>query len=202
MRPSRKSSATVSQNCAAKRCNSVDAQSEAVVEMNPSDARFDLEAIFEAQYERIACVIARVIRDPGRAEELAVEVFLKLSRDPLDKEDRSKVVGWLYRTAVRMALDELRKQARRKRFDGLLTLIRRPPTPEELLSVAQEQNRVRAALGAITPRQAELLLLRSQGLNYDELASTLDLNPASVGTLLSRAQQAFRKEYVEQHGDK
>jgi RNA polymerase sigma-70 factor (ECF subfamily) len=55
-------------------------------------------------------------------------------------------------------------------------------------------------LGALSPRQAELLLLRSQGLNYDELASTLDLNPASVGTLLSRAQQAFRKEYVEKYG--
>jgi RNA polymerase sigma-70 factor (ECF subfamily) len=184
----------------------MDARHEAVVEingeingeMNSNHAQLDLEAIFEAQYERIARVIARVIRDPGRAEELAVEVFLKWSHTPLAQG--SKAETWLYRTAARMALDELRKQARRNRYDGLSAWVRKPPTPEELHAAAEEQNKVRAVLGALSPRQAELLLLRSQGLNYDELASTLDLNPASVGTLLSRAQQAFRKEYVEKYG--
>jgi RNA polymerase sigma-70 factor, ECF subfamily len=52
----------------------------------------------------------------------------------------------------------------------------------------------------IARRQAELLLLRSHGLSYEELASTLHLNPASVGTLLARAQQAFRKEYINRYG--
>jgi RNA polymerase sigma-70 factor (ECF subfamily) len=203
----------VSQKCLAERCNSVDARNEAVIEingeMNSNNAQLDLEAIFEAQYERIARVIARVIRDPGRAEELAVEVFLKWSRSPLARDSKaqgskaeiSKSEAWLYRTAARLALDELRKQVRRKRYDGLSAWVRKPPTPEELHAAAEEQNKVRAVLGALAPRQAELLLLRSQGLNYDELASTLDLNPASVGTLLSRAQQAFRKEYVEKYGE-
>jgi len=51
------------------------------------------------------------------------------------------------------------------------------------------------------PRQAELLLLRSDGHSYDELAGSLSLNPASVGTLLSRAKQAFRKEYVKRYSE-
>ena len=36
--------------------------------------------------------------------------------------------------------------------------------------------------------------------SYEELALSLGLNPASVGTLLGRAQQAFRKEYLERYG--
>ena len=36
-----------------------------------------LDAIFRVHYERIARVIGRVIHDQARAEELAVEVFLK-----------------------------------------------------------------------------------------------------------------------------
>jgi RNA polymerase sigma-70 factor (ECF subfamily) len=48
--------------------------------------------------------------------------------------------------------------------------------------------------------QAELLILRSDGLTYDEIAQALDLNPSSVGTLLSRAEAAFRKEYVRRYG--
>jgi RNA polymerase sigma-70 factor, ECF subfamily len=34
------------------------------------------------------------------------------------------------------------------------------------------------------------------------LAAALKLNPASVGTLLSRAQQAFRKEYIQRYGER
>jgi len=167
--------------------------------MGTGEARFDLETIFRAQYERIARVIAGVIRDPARAEELAVEVFLKWSRNPQAQGD--KAVGWLYRAAVRAGLDELRRQARRGKYESLLGFIRGSPTPEEVRAAKEEQEKVRLVLRAIQSRQAELLLLRSQGLSYDELASALDLNPASVGTLLSRAQQAFRKEYLKRYGE-
>ena len=57
-----------------------------------------------------------------------------------------------------------------------------------------------AVLAVIQPRQAELLVLRSQGLSYDELAGALDLKPASIGTFLIRAEQAFRKEYIKRYG--
>ena len=181
-----------------KRYNFVDASSEAVAELNSHEGRFDLETIFHAQYERIARVIARVIRDPARAEELAVEVFLKWSRNPRAQGENAQ--GWLYRTAVRAGLDELRRQTRRSRYEHLLGFVRASPTPEEIRSAKEEQEQVRLVLSVITPRQAELLLLRSHGLSYEELASTLDLNPASVGTLLSRAQDAFRKEYLKRYG--
>jgi DNA-binding CsgD family transcriptional regulator len=70
-----------------------------------------------------------------------------------------------------------------------------------LLCVGDEvQERVRAVLAALQSRQAELLVLRSHGFSYEELALSLDLNPVSVGTLLGRAQQAFRKEYVARYG--
>ena len=78
----------------------------------------------------------------------------------------------------------------------------RPPhSPDELLSAAREQNRVRTVLAAVPAREAALLLLRSDGCSYDEMAATLSLNPASVGTLLVRARGAFRKEYVRRYGE-
>jgi RNA polymerase sigma-70 factor (ECF subfamily) len=74
------------------------------------------------------------------------------------------------------------------------------PTPEDVRSAAEEQERVRLVLAVIEPRQAELLVLRSHDLSYDELAAALELNPASIGTVLSRAQDAFRKEYIKRYG--
>src|SRR5438067_12151755 len=84
-----------------------------------------LDAIFRAHYERIARVIGRVVHDQARAEELAVEVFLKWWRNPQAQGDNAE--GWLYRASVREALDELRRQTRRSRFERLFSFIRESP---------------------------------------------------------------------------
>jgi RNA polymerase sigma-70 factor, ECF subfamily len=176
----------------------VQANSEAVSAAPVPTIPLDLESVFHAQYARLARTIAGVIRDPARAEELAVEVLLKWSRTPAAQREGSD--GWLYRTAVRAGLDELRRQARRGRYERLFGFARKSSAPDELLAARQEQEKVRLILTTLRPRQAELLVLRSQGLSYDQLAVTLKLNPASVGTLLSRAQKEFRKEYVKRYG--
>lgn len=163
-----------------------------------TDQAFDFESTFRAQYDRIARVIARVVKDRARAEELAVEVFLKFWRSPSAHSEKAE--GWLYRTAVRKGLDELRQRTRRGRYERLLGFGRAVPTPEDVRTVAEEQERVRLVLAAIESRQAELLVLRSHGLSYDEVASALELNPASVGTMLGRAQDTFRKEYLKRYG--
>lgn len=175
---------------------------EAVVELAINEAGIDLETIFRSQYARIARVIAGVIRDPARAEELAVEVFLKWERTPKAQSEGAE--GWLYRAAVRVALNELRRQALRRRCENLIGFVRRgktaESTPHEIYAARQEREQVRTVLNAIGRKKAELLLLRSSGLTYDEVAAALGMNPASVGTLLSRALEAFRNEFIERYG--
>ena len=168
------------------------------VEALAREAPLDLETIFHAQYERVARVVATVLRDPARAEELAVEVFLRWSKNPDAQGEQAE--GWLYRTAVRIGLDELRRQERRRRYEGMLHLFRTAPTPEDIRSSNEDRGRVHAVLATLNARQAGMLVLRSQGFSYDELARALKLNPASVGTLLGRAQQAFRKEFLKRYG--
>jgi RNA polymerase sigma-70 factor (ECF subfamily) len=161
---------------------------------------FDFEEVFRSDYARIARAITRIIGDPARAEDLAVEAFWRLWRTPSAQGDSSG--GWLYRTAVRLAVDELRRRARRARYEPLLTFFSRAPrTPDDLLSADEEQGQVRTVLAAMAPRQAELLLLRNDGLPYEELAAALSINAASVGTLLGRAKAAFRKEFVKRYGE-
>jgi RNA polymerase sigma-70 factor (ECF subfamily) len=160
----------------------------------------DFESVFHAHYDRIARVIARLVRDPARAEELAVEVFWKFWRNP--QAHGEKAGGWLYRTAVRMGLNELRDGERRARYERLSDLARALPTPEQERAAAEEREHVRQVLATLDPQKAELLLLRGSGLTYEEVAGALDLNPASVGTLISRAQEAFRKEYISQFGER
>jgi len=177
----------------------VNGRSKAVVEMRTADAPFDFDTFFYAHYDRTARAIARVIRDPARSEELAVEVFWKLWRHPGAHGEHAS--GWLYRVAIRTALNELRRRARSDHYESLSDSRESSPTPEEVHAVAEEQRQVRTVLAAIDSRKAELLLLRSSGLSYEELASSLNMNPKSVGSLLSRAQETFRKEYIKLYGE-
>ena len=83
---------------------------------------------------------------------------------------------------------------------GLLHAGSAPATPEQIHRATEQQERVRSILARMEHRQAEFLVLQSHGFRYDEIASILDLNATSVGTLLARAQQAFRKEYSRRYG--
>lgn len=176
----------------------MDALSETIAGAERREGWEDVERVFRRHYAKLARVIAKLIRDPARAEELAVEVCLRWSASRQAEGEHGE--RWLYRAAVETGLNELRHQIRRGRYERLVAFVRGSPTPEELAVARQEQERVRGLLAAMAPRQAELLVLRGQGFTYEELAAALHLNPASVGTLLSRAQQAFRKEYTRRYG--
>jgi RNA polymerase sigma-70 factor (ECF subfamily) len=185
----------------------VDASEEIQLTFDPGacvgDAA-DLERIFHLQYPRLVALLARITRDRGHAEELASEVFCRLSSRPALLRPESNVEAWLYRTAVNLGLDALRVEARRRRKEQAASaeVVRSTGGGGPLADMlrAERQARVQAVLEALKPVSARLLLLRHAGLSYTELAAALALNPASIGTLLARAASEFEKKYRQLHG--
>jgi RNA polymerase sigma factor (sigma-70 family) len=176
----------------------MNAGSETLAEAATPLETADLGNLFHLHYPRVARVIARIVNDPGRAEELAVDVFWKFVRR--QQAHDASPGGWLYRAAIRKGLDELRRQQRQEKYERLLSLFGTSPSPEHLHSAAEDQRQVRAVLAILRRRDSELLILRSEGLSYQEIAQVLQLNETSVGTLLRRAQETFRKEYIKRYG--
>jgi RNA polymerase sigma-70 factor (ECF subfamily) len=160
----------------------------------------EFDALFRAHYRRICRVIYRIVGQPDLAESLAAEAFWKLhERRP---ERLTNAEAWLCRTGVRLGLDSLRKDRRRTRYESAVTPPDHAPhNPEDDLARTREQERVRQVLAVIKPDHAALLMLRAEGLSYQELAAALRVNPASVGTMLARAESKFRQEYEKRHGD-
>ena len=70
-----------------------------------------------------------------------------------------------------------------------------PPAPSQGAEESETRDRVRAALDRLDERERQLLLLRAEGYSYRDLAGALELNEASVGTLLARAKRAFREVF-------
>ena len=69
--------------------------------------------------------------------------------------------------------------------------------PEGEAIASEERAQVRAALARLPDRTATLLVLRHSGLTYDEVAATLGIAVDQVGTRLRRAQDAFKKEVLD-----
>jgi len=188
-------------------CISVDASEEIPLSFCPkarAAAAASLEDIFRLQYPRLVGVLARITSDRGRAEELASEVFSRLASRPALFRPESNMGGWLYRTAVNLGLDALRVEARRRRNEQAAgaEIARHASTGDPLSDVlrSEQRARVRAVLATLKPVSAKLLLLRHAGFSYGELADTLAIKPASVGTLLARAAAEFEKKYRSLHG--
>jgi RNA polymerase sigma-70 factor (ECF subfamily) len=66
--------------------------------------------------------------------------------------------------------------------------------PAVTVAASETRQEVRAVLARLPERSAAMLALRYAGLSYAEIAAALDVRASSVGTLLRRAEDAFRRE--------
>ncbi len=155
------------------------------------------EAIFNAQWDRVIAVLFRLVGDQDEAQDLALEVFLRLHRQP--PTDRRNLAGWLYRVATNLGLNALRARKRRRRYEeqaGKYALETPPITnPAIIIEKNEQREQVQRALLQIKPRSAQLLTLRHSGFSYAELAEVINVSPRSIGTLLARAEREFEKAY-------
>ncbi len=162
------------------------------------EAGSSFEAIFSAHYGRIVRLLARLVRTHSQAEELASEVFWKLYNQPAAAALWSNVGGWLYRTATHAGIDAIRASDRRKQYEAAAVRDRQLTTegPLDELLRAENRERVRTVLGGMRPAQAQMLLMRESGASYKEIAEAIEAAPSGIGTLLTRAEEEFRKRYL------
>lgn len=167
------------------------------------------ESVFERfyldHYSRVVSVLFRLTSSRTEAEDLANEVFWKLYRRQSLPDSDGNVAGWLYRIATNLGIDVLRKNARRRQHEQdaakLADESRHAIGPLDEILIAERRQSVRLALAELKPVQAQALILRASGFSYQEVAEALGVKRVSIGTLLLRAEEAFRKKYRARGGE-
>lgn len=156
------------------------------------DRRF--EELFDAHFKRIHRFVSRLSGDRELAADLAQESFVRLYRRGSVPQ---RVEAWLITVALNLFRNAKSTRSRRRR---LLTPSRgehlhadAPLSPAQALDADAVRRRVRVAIDRLPERERSMLLLRAEGCSYRDIAAALDLNEASVGTLLARARSAFRE---------
>jgi RNA polymerase sigma-70 factor (ECF subfamily) len=167
--------------------------------------RGDAQA-FRVLYERHARAMVafchRFVKDAGRAEELAQDVFVKLHRAAHRYSPSARFKTFLYRVATNHCLNELRRgeYAARAASPDASDGAGRPdldalPSPQASPQQALEHTRLAGAVvrlldGLPGKQRAAFVLCRFEGLSYQEIAETLETSVSAVKSLVHRATVA------------
>jgi RNA polymerase sigma-70 factor (ECF subfamily) len=154
----------------------------------------ELERLFKTYHVALVRYLTRRLGDRDWAEEVAQETFLRaLRQDNLTNER-----AWLFAVATNLVRDEARREDRRRNKLRLLAEESRDvhvESQESALERAQEAALARKAIDALAERDRLALLMREEGLNYEEIAQALDLSVGSIGTTLARARRRLVESY-------
>jgi RNA polymerase sigma-70 factor (ECF subfamily) len=163
----------------------------------------EFETVFVQHYTRVYGVLFRLVGDRDEAEDLALETFWRLWQRPPARSEN--LAGWLYRVATHLGYNALRAAKRRLRYEeeaGRDAIdIASLPDPAHEADRRAERTRARDTLRRMSPRDAQLLILRHSGFSYKEIAAALNVSPNSIGTLLARAEEEFERLYRHDPSD-
>jgi RNA polymerase sigma-70 factor (ECF subfamily) len=160
----------------------------------------ELERLFKLYHTPLVRYLTRRLGDRDWAEEVAQETFLRALRQDALTSERS----WLFAVATNLVRDEARKDERRRRHLQLLAAEERDRVvePEDgALERAQERAMARKAVDALAERDRLALLMREEGLDYNEIAEALGLSVGSIGTTLARARRRLAESYEALQAD-
>ena len=154
-----------------------------------------LRALFDTYRQPLVRYLTRQTGDRDWAEEIAQETFVRALKQDVIASERS----WIFAVAMNLMRDEARRDARHRRRLELMrdeakagSVVMPGPTSMER---DEEREMARQAVASLAERDRDALLMREEGLSYDEIAAALDLSAGSVGTTLSRARRRLMDAY-------
>lgn len=171
-----------------------------------SDEAFDYLVTY--YHGTVYNLVYGILGNATDAADVTQDVFIKVFRGIHGFRGSSSLKTWLYKVAVRQALNQRRwcwrhhrdqvsidagEEGKSSRFD----LPDAKATPFDECAVHEMQAKVRKALATVPPKFRSAVILRDlEGLAYEEIAEVLDI---SVGTVKSRILRGRRvlKENLE-----
>jgi RNA polymerase sigma-70 factor (ECF subfamily) len=141
----------------------------------------------------------QIARSTGESEDLVQITFLKLFDQLKRRVPIQNVRSWLYRVLHNLAIDHIR---RKQIHDGAVgdwcsiqALTESARSTEEALIVRQ---RIENSLQCLNERERHCLMLRAEGLRYQEIGDVLGISAKAVSVYLARGLKKFEAKNAAQ----
>lgn len=150
------------------------------------------ERLYHQHVGRVYGLCLRMVADPGRAEELTQDVFVR-AWNKLDRySGRAAFSTWLHRLAVNVVISAQRVRKRdRDRLDDDETALEKFPNKPASSGLAMDLERAIAGL----PDQARrvFVLYQLEGYAHHEVAKTLGIAQGTSKAHLYKARQMLKE---------
>jgi RNA polymerase sigma-70 factor (ECF subfamily) len=169
-------------------------------------------ALLIAQYHApVYNLIARVLNDPSDAPDITQDVFIKVFRGIRSFHGDSSLRTWIYRIALREALNQRRWWSRHRGREVTIEpagdrnesetplslkdrLVDGHQSPFEAAATQEIRTRIDAGLREIPEQFRAVVVLRDlEGLSYEEIAEVLGAQLGTVKSRLMRGRALLRE---------
>ena len=144
-------------------------------------------------------VALRMLGDAAEAEDVAQEAMMRLWRvAPRWQSGKARVSTWLYRVAVNLCTDRLRRST-----SVSLDEIEEPQddsrSADDQMQDKTRLDALQLALADLPERQRQAVILRHiEGLGNAEIGEIMDIGPRAVESLTARAKRGLAAELQAQ----
>jgi RNA polymerase sigma-70 factor (ECF subfamily) len=160
----------------------------ASAERGSLDRTGDFEELVQAEHVALFRALSLITRDPGEAEDVMQEAFLKLWERWDVVRDMADPAGYVYRTALNVY-----RQRRRRASMAVRRAMGLARGRDELAEV-EARNEVVRALVALTPRQrASVVLIELLDYSSEEAAQLMGIKAATVRVLASQGRAVLKR---------
>ena len=151
---------------------------------------------FKDQLFRVAL---RMLRNRAEAEDVVQEVMLKLWQQRSELDGIRNLEAWMTRLTKNKAIDRMRsKHNQHTDLENVAEPVEREATPYQHAASNDAMTRIRGLMQRLPEVQRQVIELRDvDGMAYQEIADTLDLNLAQVKVYLFRARKKMQKHLTE-----
>lgn len=159
--------------------------------------------LYEQYWPRVYGYLESIVKSPEAAEEMVVDIFVKLWSGREWLEQIQNVGGFLRIAARNKALDYLKTTARKKKqmaayYTDMVMQASRIASDHKVLD-AESVKIWQEAVARLSPnRQKVFLMHREEGLSYNEIASLMNISPATVKKTMSVALESIR-DFLRTH---
>lgn len=151
------------------------------------------EMIYKAASSFVYNVALRITYNKEDAEEVTQEVFLIMHSKLKQFRGESSLKTWVYRVAVNCAINFARKTKSQKNSSVEYEEHLAPRVDADVHKEIEKEDRDRAVdkiLGSLNEEQRTCVILRNiEGLSYEQIAETLQININTVRSRLKRARE-------------
>jgi len=167
------------------------------------------QKLYDDYHQKVYNTAITMLGNAEDAEDVVQEVFMKIYRKISSFDGRSKIGTWLYRIAVNVCIDHVRrnKVQRTKTLsveeETLINLKEKGNEVEKSVTSGEVNKIARNAITRLSPKLRTVVVLRDlQGFAHAEIADILGCSKGTVSSRLSRGRLKLRALLKSQGLDK